>query len=134
MSSESEHDYVKDGKYNKICECVRCVRTFGEWCKKNKKEGCTTCRSKVKVIRVIECEQPVTITHKFGKTEEFESKWRPHEPIERPKHCKSCKKERKHCACNDKKDYKKDHKKDDKKDNKKDHKRRHDDSAFSDDY
>jgi len=149
MSSESEHSYVKDGKYHKLCECVKCVRTFNEWCKKNRKEGCTTCKSKVKIIRVIECEQPITTVYKFGETREYEGKWEHHEALERPRHCLTCKKENKHCSCkdnkkddkkdyhkkDDKKHYKKDDKKDDKKDCKKDHKKhRNEDSGFSDDY
>ena len=116
MSSESGHDYVKDGKYNKICACVKCVRTCDEWFKKNKKEGCTSCRSKVKVIRVIECEQPVTTIYKFGETREYEGKWEPHHALPRPKDCKK----------EHKKDHKKEHKKDHKKDCKKD--------DFSEDY
>lgn len=131
MSSESKHDYVKDGKYNKICACVDCKRTYDEWCKKQKEEGCTICKRKRIVLEEVVCEKPITHIHKWGFKREYEGKWEPHRPEERPRHCKNCKKEHKHCDCKDKKDYKKDHKKEDKKDHKK---HRSDDSGFSDDY
>ena len=128
---ESKHDYVENGKYNKICACVKCVKKYDEWCKKNKEEGCTVCKRKRIVLEEIVCEKPITTIHKWGFKREYEGKWEDHHPEERPRHCKKCKKENKHCACNNKKDHKKEDKKDHKKDNKK---HQSDDSGFSDDY
>lgn len=120
---DSKHDEYDDNSYKKRCYCEKCKRTYDEWCKKNKDEGHTTCKRKCYTICEVVCEKPVTTVTHWGYKKEYEGKWEPYRGGEPPKHCKRCKKESKHCGCDDRK-----------KNHKKDHKKRQEDSGFSDDY
>lgn len=112
------HDSYDDNHYEKKCVCVKCEKTFGEWCDKKKRDGCTKCKVKRVVIEEIRCEQPVTTIHEWGYKKQYKSKWESIdeckvERIRRDKHDKhddhDRKRDRKDRDCKDKKEHKKRH-------------------------
>lgn len=102
MNSESGHDFIKDGKYNKVCACVKCTKTYDKWCKKNKEDGATICRRKRVVHEEIVCEKPVTTVYNWGHKNIYEGKWEAHRPEPLPRNCDSCKKPASKCGCSNK--------------------------------
>lgn len=100
-----EHDSYDENGYQKRCYCEKCVCKYKEWCKKNKEDGCTTCKRRCYTICEIKCEKPVTTLYEWGYKKAYEGKWEPYRSEPTPKPCNSCKKAQKECRCGKKQDY-----------------------------
>lgn len=104
-SDQSEkHDTVNEkGEYEKRCYCQKCVGRYKEWCRKNKEEGCTTCKRRCYTVCEIKCKKTDIIHTNWGFHEKFEGKWENYRAEDAPKHCDKCRKDRKDCNCHDRK-------------------------------
>lgn len=104
-SDSEKHDSVKDnGEYEKRCYCEKCVGKYKEWCKKQKEEGCSTCKRRCYTVCEIKCKKTDVIHTHWGYHEKFEGKWEHYRAEPAPKNCEKCKKEHKDCKCEDRKD------------------------------
>jgi hypothetical protein len=86
------HDSYDEHGYKKRCHCTKCKRTYDEWCRKHKEEGCATCKRKCYTVCEIVCEKPHTVVTEWGYKKEYEGKWEKYDHIRPPKNCDKHKK------------------------------------------
>lgn len=95
-SDSGKHDEYdeKSGQYKKRCYCQKCVKTYNEWCKRQKEHGNTRCRRKCFTVCTIECEKDHTVTTRWGYDQKFEGKWEDYKHARpAPRDCKDKKKD-----------------------------------------
>lgn len=81
-----KHDEHDENGYKKRCRCLKCKRTYDEWCKDKKDKGKTICKRKCYSIVEYECEKTDVYKHTYGRKKRYEGKWEDAKPFY-PKHC-----------------------------------------------
>ncbi len=101
MSHHGKHDQITDNGYKQRCYCEKCKAKYDEWCKRQADKGQKICKRRCYTICEVVCKQPKLVVDRWGYKKHYEGKWENYNDFDiKPKHCKRCQKDRKHCTCN----------------------------------